>query len=71
MKKLIEFVLGWLMDPENIKKIITWVVEFVDKKAKENPEENFWDQLDDIFDFIKELIETKKLEAKDTPPREG
>jgi len=61
IKKLLTLMLSWIMNPENIKKIINWTVEFIDKKAKENPDQNFWDFLDEVIDMLIEAIAGRKF----------
>lgn len=59
-KRVLEIALAWLMNPENLKKMVLWTIEFVDRKAKENPEVNYWDTLDEVIDMLIEAFEGKK-----------
>ena len=61
VKKLLEYLLAWLMNPENIKKMVTWAIDFIDKKAKEEGV-NMWDRLDAIIDTIIEVLDKIKAE---------
>lgn len=56
IKKLITLALAWILDPANIKKVIEWVIDYIDKKAKENPDTDFWDVIDEIIDVVVETV---------------
>ena len=60
MKRLVEMAMAWLLNPENLTMIATWIIEYVDRQAKENPDRNYWDVLDEIIDMILNAISARK-----------
>ncbi len=48
---LLKMLVDYLLDPANVKKLFKMVLDYVDKKAKEQGED-VWDVLDRMFDEV-------------------